>query len=103
MVILSHMRSRISSPESGSCMRRTTAPMSLLTVSGASGSSVGDPAQPGLAPGSRAPLRKQAGTRGTRCALGRAWAHHLRGAPGTELVSEEELLRVTALEQGLAP
>lgn len=28
---------------------------------------------------------------------------HLRGAPGTELVSEEELVRVTALEQGLVP
>lgn len=39
MVILSHMRSRISRPESGSCMTRTTAPMSLFTVSGASSSS----------------------------------------------------------------
>lgn len=28
---------------------------------------------------------------------------HLRGAPGTELVSEEELVRVMALEQGLVP
>lgn len=28
---------------------------------------------------------------------------HLRGAPGTELVSEEELVCVTALEQGLVP
>lgn len=28
---------------------------------------------------------------------------HLRGAPGTELVREEELVRVTALEQGLVP
>ena len=39
MVILSHMRSRISRPESGSFMTRTTAPMSLFTVSGASSSS----------------------------------------------------------------
>lgn len=30
-------------------------------------------------------------------------SRHLRGAPGTELVSEEELVRVTALEQGLVP
>lgn len=28
---------------------------------------------------------------------------HLRAAPGTELVSEEELVRETALEQGLVP
>lgn len=41
MVILSHMRSRISSPESGSCMTRTTALMSLFTVRGTSSSSVG--------------------------------------------------------------
>lgn len=40
MVILSHIRSRISRPESGSCMTRTTAPMSLFTVSGPSSSSV---------------------------------------------------------------
>lgn len=48
MVILSHMRSRISRPESGSCMTRTTAPMSLFTVSGASSSSArhGPPPQP---------------------------------------------------------
>lgn len=39
MVILSHIRSRISRPESGSCMTRTTAPMSLFTVSGPSSSS----------------------------------------------------------------
>lgn len=30
-------------------------------------------------------------------------SYHLRGAPGTELVSEEELVRVMALEQGLVP
>ena len=30
-------------------------------------------------------------------------SRHLRGAPGTELVSEDELVRVTALEQGLVP
>lgn len=50
MVILSHMRSRISSPESGNCMTRTMALMSLFTVSGASSSSA---EHTSLSPGSQ--------------------------------------------------
>lgn len=58
MVIFSHMRSRISKPESGSCMARTTTPMSLFTVSAASSSSARhSPTSAGVGGGLRAATR----------------------------------------------